>query len=91
MRGMSEKFRAMYHAQDGYVGKDRPQQFNIDASELEDDMDDEALRRFYTGACDAHFEENVTAGPERVEEFVKWGREQLAKRGGGTRPPSKDR
>ena len=78
---MDEKFEARYQAQDGYAGGDRPIHFKIDALDLEEGMDDEALREFYFDSVQGHFEQRVTPGPERVDEFVAWAKEQLSKRG----------
>lgn len=77
---MTAKFKARYQAQDGYAGGSRPKHFTIISDELEDDMDEESLIAFYEDAVQSHFEQNVTPGAERVDEFVAWAREQLAKR-----------
>ena len=65
---------------DGYVGGSRPQHFSINAADLEDDMDDAALERFYADAVYEDFQQRITPESERNEEFVAWAREQLAKR-----------
>ena len=77
---MTEKFRARYQAQDGYVGGDRPQHFNIDASDLEEDMTDADIEEFYHEAIQDHFEQHVSPGAERVVEFIAWAKAQLSSR-----------
>jgi hypothetical protein len=78
---MSEKFQGRYQVQDGYVGGARLQHVSIDADGIEDDMTDKELIAYYEDAIQQHFEENVTPGADRVDEFVSWAREQLEKRG----------
>jgi hypothetical protein len=65
---------------DGYVSGSRPQHFTINAADLEDDMDDAALERFYDEAVYEDSQQRITPESERVEEFVAWAKEQLAKR-----------
>ena len=77
---MTATFEARYQANDGYCGKQRPKYFKIDASELEDDMDEEGLIEFYEQEVENHFQEHVHPDAERVDEFVAWAREQLAAR-----------
>jgi hypothetical protein len=75
-----EKFEARYKVEDGYAGGARPQYFKISADELDDEMTDEQLIEFYEDAVQADFEERISPGAERVDEFVAWAREQLAAR-----------
>ncbi len=43
-------------------------------------MTDEELIQFYEESAHDHFEQNVGCDAERVDEFVAWAREQIAKR-----------
>ena len=76
---MSEKFKARYQVQDGYVGGARPKQFNISSDDLEDDMNEDDLVEFYESAVQDHFDEHVSPSADRVDEFVTWAMAQLAK------------
>jgi predicted sulfurtransferase len=78
---MTDKFKGRYEVSDGYVGGSRPHHFKFDASDLEDDMTDVDLVNAYEQAAQDHFEEHITPSVERVDEFIKWAREQLAARG----------
>lgn len=75
-----DKFQAKYQVEDGYAGKDRPRHFNIDPSQLEDDMDDGDLERFYEEAVQEHFEQNIAPAAERVDEFIAWAKARIAER-----------
>lgn len=79
---MAEKFQGRYQVQDGYAGGARPKYVTICADDLEEDMTDDELVEFYEDEIQRHYEENVSPGAERVDEFVSWAREQLARRGG---------
>jgi hypothetical protein len=65
---------------DGYVGKERPHYFSIDASNLEEDMDDSDLRELFEDSMQGHFEQNVFPESENKEAFVEWARSQLSSR-----------
>ena len=75
-------FEAQYEVHDGYVCGSRPQSFEIDAEDLEDDMDDRALRSFYDSEVIANFRDSgkIYPEPQRVDQFIAWARGQLAKR-----------
>lgn len=79
----SDKFQARYQIDDGYYGGLRLHYFTISASDLEDDMDDEALERFYEESVQDDFEQHISPKSERVDEFVSWAKERLAKRANG--------
>jgi hypothetical protein len=75
-------FEAQYEVHDGYVCGSRPQSFEIDAEDLEDDMDDEALKSFYDSEVIADFQDSgkIYPEPQRVDQFIAWARGQLANR-----------
>jgi len=75
-------FEAQYEVQDGYVCGSRPQSFKIDAKDLEDDMDDEALKRFYDSEVIEDFRDSgkIHPEPQKVDQFIAWARGQVAKR-----------
>jgi hypothetical protein len=75
-------FEAQYQVEDGYVTGSRPQTFEIDAEDWEDDMDDRALRSFYDSEVIANFRDSgkIYPEPQRVDQFISWARGQLAKR-----------
>ncbi|MCE2835745.1 MAG: hypothetical protein LW834_01910 [Cyanobium sp. 49614_E6] len=75
-------FQAQYEVHDGYVCGSRPQLFEIDAEDLEDDMNDEALKSFYDSEVTENFLDSgkIYPEPQRVDQFVAWARGQLAKR-----------
>jgi len=75
-------FQAQYEVHDGYVCGSRPQSFEIDAEDLEDDMNDEALKSFYGSEVIENFQDGgkIYPEPQRVDQFVAWARGQLAKR-----------
>lgn len=75
-------FEAQYEVHDGYVCGSRPQSFEIDAEDLEDDMNDEALKSFYDSEVIEDFQDSgkIYPEPQRVDQFVAWARGQLAKR-----------
>jgi len=80
---MTEKFQARYQVQDGYAGGARPKHFTISADDLEDGMTtEEQLVEFYENAVQDHYDEHVSPGSERVDEFVAWARAQLSAREG---------
>lgn len=78
---MSNKFQGRYQVQDGYAGGSRPQHVSIFSDDLEEDMTDDELVEFYENEIQNHFYERISPGAERVDEFVAWARDQLAKRG----------
>jgi hypothetical protein len=75
-------FEAQYEVYDGYVCGSRPQSFEIDAEDLDDDMEDQALRIFYDREVIADFRDSgkIYPEPQRVDQFIAWARGQLAKR-----------
>ena len=75
-------FEAQYEVHDGHVGGSRPQTFNIDAEDLEDDMDDEALKSFYDSEVIEDFRDSgkIHPKPQKIDQFIAWARGQLAKR-----------
>ena len=73
-------FKGRYEVSDGYVGDARPHKFNFDAGDIEEDMTDVDLVNAYEEAAQAHFEQHIMPSVERVEEFIKWAREQLSAR-----------
>jgi hypothetical protein len=75
----NDRFSGAYQVDDGYVGN-RPQHFTINAFELEDDMDDEALRCFYEESAEDHFRQSVGISCSRTDQFVEWAKAQLAAR-----------
>ena len=77
---MSDKFKARYQVNDGYSGKSRPQHFEIDSSCIEDDMDDEQLINLYYESIQQHYDEHISPGAERIDEFVAWARDNINKR-----------
>ena len=79
---LPDSFEAQYEVHDGYVCGSRPQSFEIDAEDLNDDMDDEALRSFYDSEVSANFRDSdkIYPEPQRVDQFVAWAKGQLAKR-----------
>ena len=79
----NDRFSGAYQVDDGYVGN-RPQHFTINAHELEDDMDDEALRCFYEESAEEHMREHVSISCSRVDQFVEWARVQLDARNADT-------
>lgn len=76
---MSEPFEASYELDDGYAGN-RPRHFSIYPDEIDDDMDQEALREYYQGAVQSDFEQSVFPIPKDEDEFVAWGLAVLAER-----------
>jgi hypothetical protein len=76
----NEKFEARYQVADGYAGGARPQYFKISAGDLEEDMTDDDLARFYEDAVLEDFQQRISPESERVDAFVAWAREQIAKR-----------
>lgn len=78
----NEKFKGKYTVADGYAGGARPQYFTVDADDLVDEMSDSQLIEFYEETMQQAFEERIHPESDRVDEFVAWAREQLAKRNG---------
>lgn len=74
---MSEKFEARYEVEDGYCGRSRPQHFMIDSSEIEDDMNLDGLKKLYFDMIQDDFDRNISAGAERVDEFVEWAEDVI--------------
>jgi hypothetical protein len=75
-------FEAQYEVHDGYVCGSRPQSFEIDAGDLEDNMDDKALKSFYVSEVIVDFQDSgkIYPEPQKVDQFIAWARGQLAKR-----------
>ena len=76
-------FEARYQVEDGYAGGTRPQYFTIDAGDLEDDMTDDELESLYHEKCEEDMRQKIGCGPNRIDEFVAWAREQLNERAKG--------
>lgn len=76
----NEKFEARYQVADGYAGGAHPQYFKISADELESDMTDDDLEQFYEDAVSEDFQRRISPNSERVDAFIAWAREQIAKR-----------
>ncbi len=77
---MTDKFEARYEVEDGYCGKSRPQHFNICSSEIEDDMNIDDLKELYYDMVQNDFEQKISAGAERVDEFIEWAENVINKR-----------
>lgn len=70
-------FTIRYGIDDGYAGGDRPQSFQFHDSDLEDDMDDEALERLYYEAIQTDFEQKISPYGKNIGEFMEWAREKI--------------
>ena len=71
------KFKARYEVGDGYVGGSRPRYFNIDGVDIEDNMDDDALREMFEEFMYENFQETVHPYGQNVEEFIQWAKDQM--------------
>lgn len=74
---MSEKFKASYEINDGYAGRSRPQNFTINAGDIEEDMSDDDLLAFYEEACEEHMRERIGITTMKHEQFLAWARAQI--------------
>ena len=75
------KFEGKYTVADGYANQGgRPHYFRINADDLEEDMDEKDLLRFYEESAQDHFEQHISCETDREAEFLEWAREELAKR-----------
>jgi len=77
---VSERFKAQYYVDDGYIGKYHPKHFTIESSEIEDDMDDSSLENLYEECIQEHFSQNIFPCAQKVEKFIDWAKEQISKR-----------
>lgn len=77
---MGNKFEAMYQVQDGFVGKDRPRTFNIDHSDIEEGASIEELKDLYYDMVQNDFEQNISPGAERMDEFLAWAEKVISER-----------
>lgn len=77
---MDDKFQVRYEVDDGYVGKSRPQKFSIDESDIEDDMTEGDLRKFYQEQIDDDFERRIFAFGENEDEFIEWAQKIIKNR-----------
>jgi hypothetical protein len=75
-------FEAQYQVEDGYVTGERPQTFQINPEDLEDDASDDALREFYDNEIREHFLNSgkIYPSPRREDKFIDWAKAKIAER-----------
>ncbi len=71
---MADKFEITYSVDDGYVGKDRPQHFKIDAHWIEDDMSDDALKQCVIEMIEDDFEQRISWTARNLDDAVSWAK-----------------
>ncbi len=78
---MSDTFDVSYGNDDGYAGGDRPHSFEIDSSEIEDDMDAEQLKALFWERIEEDFRNhNLHLYSDQEAEFIDWAKEQIAQK-----------
>ena len=84
-----ERFTATYYVEDGYLDEDSPQTFPIHASEIEEDMDDSALRDMYFDLMEVDFQNKTYPTPDvrALVKFMEWARGVIDSRGKGDLQP----
>jgi len=67
-----------WQAYDGYAGGARPQQFNIDADELDTSMTDSDIDNLFNEELQQDFLQTVEATADNYEDFMEWAKEVIA-------------
>jgi hypothetical protein len=80
MSKRANSFTVKWEAYDVYRGGARPQSFVVDPSEIEEDMDDDALEGLFYARLNDDFRDKVSAGSHDLEAFVDWARGVIAAR-----------
>ena len=80
----NDKFKVMYEVEDGYAGRSRPQYCTINASSLEEDMQDCDIVSHLDDLVLEHFTQNIThyISQTQIDKFKVWAKERLAERYG---------
>lgn len=73
-------FKGIYEVDDGYIGDSRPQYFTIDVDDIEDDMDEEALRELFYQAMEEDFQQRISCYSININKFVEWAQEMQRER-----------
>lgn len=68
-------FEVVWSAEDGYVGKGRPQSFYIEPSDIEGYETDEELEKLLDDMARDDFENRVSYSVHNSEDFIAWARE----------------
>ena len=74
MSSKKDYFTVTFYVDDGYVGKDRPLQFEINTNDfdLEDFDTDEEMYDFFWEMVQEEFQNNVHATSDDDTKFVEW-------------------
>jgi hypothetical protein len=67
-------FRVEWSAEDGYVGKGRPQELYVAESDVEDCATDEELERLLDDMVRDDFDNKVSPSVRNSDEFIAWAR-----------------
>lgn len=74
---MSDSFLITYQVDDGYAGGARPQYFNIELDDIEKDMDDNDLEKFFYEKINENFQENISTSSSDKDRFIKWAKDKI--------------
>ncbi len=72
---MMKIFRGRYDVEDGYAGRSRPQDFQINSFDIESDMDGADLENLFDEIMQEEFKQTITPYALNKDEFVKWAEE----------------
>lgn len=78
----ANRFKGVYEVDDGYVGGSLPKHFDIYEGDIEDDMDELALRCLYQEIMHQAFEKSVCPYEKNEDEFVEWAKQIIATKNG---------
>lgn len=73
-------FLCRYDVDDGYAGGSRLQTFSVAGCEIEDDMDEAAMRQLFSDRMQDDFTQKVLPRPMNDDAFVEWAHEILQTR-----------
>ncbi len=68
-------FEITWSAEDGYVGKGRPQTFTVDPSDIEGFVTDDELEKLLDDMVQDEFANRVSPSVHNTSEFLAWARE----------------
>ncbi|UQS95260.1 hypothetical protein Pam5_44 [Pseudanabaena phage Pam5] len=74
------KFTVKWQPADGYVGRSRPQEFEIASEDFEGDDDQRYLEELFFERLEEEFRQKVQPEAENFDEFIQWALAEQAKK-----------
>ena len=82
---MSNNFKVIWEVADGYIGKSRPQYFNISENDLDiaEDATEEEIEEeagiLFDDMLQNEFENNIYPASDKRDEFIEWVKNEVLK------------